>query len=301
VSGDRFLVTGALGCLGAWVATLLVREGAAVVSYDLGEDVHRLRLIATPDEIDAIAVVRGDVTSLEQLLETLADHSITHVVHLAALQVPFVKANPPLGAQVNVVGTVNVFEAARRHELATPVAYASTAAVYNAEGARIPHTLYGVFKTANEGTARIYWADDGVASVGIRPYTVFGAGRDQGITSSPTVAMEAATRREAYHITFGGRTELHYAPDVARGFIAAARSSPRDALTFDFPGTSVHMSDVVAAIEAAEPEAAGLITFDDVQLPFPAELPGQRLDAPVTPFDDAVRETIEIFRAADAG
>jgi len=298
VSDERFLVTGALGCIGAWVATLLVREGTSVVAYDLGEDDDRLRLIASPEEIAAVTFVRGDITSLEQLEETLADHRITHLVHLAALQVPFVKANPPLGARVNVVGTVNVFEAARRHGLGTPIAYASTAAVYDDRGERSPRTLYGVFKTANEGTAAVYWADQGVSSVGIRPFVVFGPGRDQGLTSGPTLAMEAAARGEPYRIAFGGRTELHYAPDVARGFIGASRSATKGAFAYDFPGSPVHMGEVVAAIEAAAPDATGLITFDDVPLPFPDELPGERLTAAVTPLDTAVRETIELFRAA---
>jgi nucleoside-diphosphate-sugar epimerase len=298
VSGERFLVTGALGCIGAWASARLVREGAGVVAYDLGEENHRLRLIAPPEEIARITFVRGDVTSLEQLEQTLAEHKITHVLHLAALQVPFVKANPPLGAQVNVVGTVNVFEAARRHALATPIAYASTAAVYDDRGDRAPRTLYGVFKVANEGTADVYWADEGVSSVGIRPFVLFGPGRDQGLTSGPTLAMEAAARGEPYHIAFGGRTELHYAPDVARGFIAAARSAAKGAFAYDFPGTPVRMSEVVALIEAAAPDAVGRITFDDAPLPFPEELPGKRLDAQVTPLDVAVRETIEHFRSA---
>jgi len=298
VSGDRFLVTGVLGCIGAWAAALLVREGATVVGYDLGDDRYRLELVATPDEIDEITFVRGDVTDLDQIERTLGEHEITHVVHLAALQVPFVKANPPLGAAVNVVGTVNVFEAARRHGLRTPIAYASTAAVYDEHGDRHPRTLYGVFKVANEGTAEVYWADAQIASVGIRPFTVFGPGRDQGLTSGPTLAMVAAANGEPYRIAFGGRTELHYAPDVARGFIAAARSEPSGAYAYDFPGTRVTIAEVVEAIEAEIPEAAGTITYDDVPLPFPDELPGQRLEAPTTPLADAVHETIEHFRAA---
>lgn len=298
---ERFLVTGVLGCIGAWTATLLVRGGAVVVGYDLGEDRHRLELIASPEEIEEIAFVRGDVTDLAQLEETISGHGVTHVVHFAALQVPFVRANPPLGAAVNCTGTVNVFEAAKRRGLETPIAYASTAGIYDEHGERFPHTLYGVFKIANEGTARIYWEENGVASVGIRPYIVFGPGRDQGLTCGPTVAMEVAARGEAYRIAFGGRSEFHYAPDVARGFIDAARSSPTGALALDFPGRSQHMSEVVSAIEAAAPEAAGLISFDDVQLPFPSgDLPGERLDAAVTPLDDAARETIELFRTAHA-
>lgn len=298
MSGDRFLVTGALGCIGAWAAALLVREGATVVGYDLGADRHRLELIATPEEIDDITFVRGDVTDLEQIERTLGEHEITHVIHLAALQVPFVKANPPLGAAVNVVGTVNVFEAAGRHGLQTPIAYASTAAVYDERGDRQPRTLYGVFKVANEGTAAVYAADEGLSSVGIRPFVVFGPGRDQGLTSGPTLAMEAAAHGEPYRIAFGGRTELHYAPDVARGFIGAARSEPTGARAYDFPGAPVSIAEVVEAIEAEVPDAAGTITFDDVPLPFPEQLPGERLDAHVTPLDAAVRETIEHFRAA---
>jgi nucleoside-diphosphate-sugar epimerase len=298
MGGDRFLVTGALGCIGAWAATLLAREGTAVVSYDLGGDRHRLELVATPEEIAEIALFQGDVTDLGQLERTLAEHEVTHVIHLAALQVPFVRANPPLGAAVNVTGTVNVFEAARRHGLRTPIAYASTAAIYDDRGDRAPRTLYGVFKVANEGTASVYWADEGVSSVGIRPFVVFGPGRDQGLTSGPTLAMEAAARGEPYRIAFGGRTELHYAPDVAHGLIAATRSDMPGAHAYDFPGTPVSMADVVTTIETEVPEAAGTITFDDVPLPFPEELPGERLDAQVTPLDVAVRETIEHFRAA---
>ncbi len=298
MSGDRFLVTGALGCIGAWTATLLVREGTFVAGYDVGDDDHRLRLIATPEEIAAVKLLHGDVTDVDQLERTLAEQQITHVVHLAALQVPFVKANPPLGARVNVVGTVNVFEAARRHGLTTTIAYASTAAVYDVRGERAPRTLYGVFKVANEGTADVYWADEGIASVGIRPFVVFGPGRDQGLTSGPTLAMEAAARGGPYRIAFGGRTELNYAPDVARGFIAAARTAAISARAYDFPGTPVSIAEVIETIEAEVPGAAGTITFDDVPLPFPDELPGERLDAQVTPLDAAVHETIEHFRAA---
>jgi nucleoside-diphosphate-sugar epimerase len=298
VNDERFLVTGALGCIGAWAATLLLREGAAVVAYDLGHDDHRLRLVATREEVAVIRFVRGDVTDLDQLEHTFAEHEITHVIHLAALQVPFVKANPPLGARVNVAGTVNVFEAARRHGLATPIAYASTAAVYDDHGERAPRTLYGVFKIANEGTAQVYWSDERVASVGIRPYVVFGPGRDQGLTSGPTLAMAAAALGEPYRIAFGGRSEMHYAPDVARGFVSAARSGVAGAVAYDFPGSPVHMSEVVSAIETAAPEARGLVEFDDVSLPFPEQLPGERLDAPTTALGTAVQETIDLFRAA---
>ena len=111
--------------------------------------------------------------------------------------------------------------------------------------------------------------------------------------------MQAAARGEPYRIAFGGRTELHYAPDVARAFVAAARSEPCGADAYDFPGEPVSIREVIAAIETEAPDAAGLVTYDDTPLPFPEALPGERLRAPTTPLPQAVHETIELFRAAD--
>lgn len=292
---ETWLVTGALGCLGAWTVVTLAREGAGVVAFDLGTDHGRLNLISAPGELDGVTFVRGDITEPKTLEHTLAEHEVTHVVHLAALQVPFCKADPVLGAQVNVTGTVNVFEAAKRHGLATPIAYASSAAVYDERGEVAPRTVYGVYKLANEGTARVYWQDDGVASVGLRPFSVYGPGRDQGLTAGPTLAIEAAVRGEPYRIGFGGRTQLHYAPDVARAFVLAARSQPDGAHTFSLGGPATAMPELVAAIEAAVPGAE--IDFDDAPLPFPDELPEPWFDAPLTPLDQGVRETAAIFRA----
>src|SRR5690606_16882405 len=85
-----------------------------------------------------------------------------------------------------------------------------------------PLTLYGVTKIANEGTAQVYWADHKISSVALRPYTVYGVGRDQGVTSEPSLAMAAAARGEDSHISFGGAMQFHWASDVARQFIDAA-------------------------------------------------------------------------------
>jgi len=293
---ERFLVTGALGCLGAWTCKLLAEEGIPVVAFDLGDDPYRLREIAAPKELERVTFVRGDVTDLDGIVETMSEHAVSQVVHLAALQVPFCKADPQRGAHVNVVGTVNVFEAVKRLRLETTVAYASSAAVYDATGAVRPTTLYGVFKLSNEHTARVYEADDGIASIGLRPFVVYGPGRDQGLTADPTHAMRAAANGEPYRIGFGGRTELHHAADVARAFILAARQPPAGAAVYDVEGSPDHMADIVAAIEAAAPGAE--ITYEDTPLPFPERLPGERFGAPATALAEGVRATVEHYRAA---
>ncbi len=310
---ERFFVTGALGCIGAWVVRNLVQEGAEVTVFDLGQDRRRLVLVMEPEELACVRFVHGDITDTEAVRRALEEAQATHVIHLAALQVPFCKANPPLGAAVNVVGTVNVFEAAKALGLGQ-VVYASSFAVYGRRSEyahRVlppdaeprPFTHYGVYKLANEGNARVYWLDDGIASIGLRPYTVYGPGRDQGMTSAPTQAMLAAVKGEPFHIPFGGVCDLQYVDDVARIFVQAARTPVQGALAFNLRGSIVHMEEVVAAIEAVEPRARGLITHGTDPLPFPDGAQDDALRAflgnvPCTPLQEGVALTMEHFRKA---
>ena len=298
--GECYLVTGANGCIGAWTVAQLAREGVPVVALDASDDLHRLRLLLDEDAVAGLTRVRGDITDLDALERTLDEHGVTHVIHLAALQVPFCRADPPLGARVNVVGTVNVFEAVRRRaDRMGPVVYASSVAAYDAlddttTGAAmqgVPSTLYGVYKRANEGTATVYAAENGIASVGLRPHTVYGPGRDQGVTSAPTTAMLHAAAGLPYELPFGGAYQLQYAPDVAAAFVRAAREPAAGAELRDVGGPTVHTEEVVAAIEAAAPGAR--ITFADVELPFPADTGDP---ASATPLREGVADAIERFR-----
>lgn len=307
----RYLVTGAYGCIGAWIVRHLVRDGAPVVAYDLGTDPRRLRLLLTDDELDRVTRVRGDVTDLAQLEETIDAHGVTTVLHLAALQVPLCQADPPLGAQVNVTGTINVLEAIRaRRDRMTPLVYASSIAVYDAadDGAlpratldAAPATLYGVYKRANEGAAAVYWRDHRVPSVGLRPHTVYGVGRDQGLTSAPTIAMLAAAAGRSFHIPYGARQQLQYAPDVARAFVRASASRHEGATVHNLAGHVVDMQEIVDAIRRAAPEAADGITCGDQPLPFPASVDASSIVEVIeppddTPLDDGVSDTVRRFR-----
>jgi UDP-glucuronate 4-epimerase len=304
MSNQRWLITGALGCVGVWCCRQLVREGHAVVGLDLGSDRRRAEFVMSADELSAVEFVAGDITDLAALERLMVARDVTNLVHLAAMLIPLAAADPPRGALVNVVGTVNVFEAAKRRGLAG-VSYASSAAVYDrSDGVRVaegadghPVSFYGVHKQANEGTARVYWRDGGLASVGLRPHIVYGAGRDQGLTAGPSLAMLAAARGETYEIPFGGRAQFQYVADVAAQFIDAARTASTDAVVRNVGGPADHVADVVAAIEDALPESAGRITFKpDVLLPLPDEM-----EAPlrsVTPLKQGALETIELFRRA---
>jgi len=308
---DRFLVTGALGCIGAWTVKLLADAGTAVVATDLARDAARWRLLDATLE-GRVPLVRCDVTDGAELTRAMAEHGITHLVHLAALQVPFVRANPTLGARVNVEGMAVVLETVRAlSDQVRGVSFASSIAVYGPaerygvgplppDAPAAPTTLYGAYKLADEWMARVYDGEHGVVSIGLRGAVVYGPGRDQGLTSSPTLAMLAAAVGRPYHVAWGGLAAYHHARDVAAGFIAAARAC-RDGAgsdTYTLPVETRSMDEVVAAIgDDAE------VTYEPVPLAFPSaydtsavqrRLGGLRL----TPFEDGVRETMEAFRAA---
>lgn len=304
-----YLVTGAMGCIGAWVLTHLLADGKQVVSYDISTDRHRVDYLLTAEAQEAITFIKGDLTNFEQIMATFQEHQVTHIIHLAALQVPFCRANPILGAQVNVVGTVNIFEAALRVGI-KHLTYASSVAVYGGadeypagllahDAPQRPRTLYGVYKVANEGTARVYWQDYGVSSIALRPYTVYGVGRDQGLTSDPTKAMLAAVKGEPFEIGFSGPMQFQLAADVAKQFIAAAEQTDFGKAAIYNLGTPVAtVEEFVKHILAIRPEAQ--ITQKDTRLPFPIGFDDSALRAAVpqvyeTPLAEGIAQTMAHF------
>jgi nucleoside-diphosphate-sugar epimerase len=298
----RYLVTGALGAIGAWSVRALLDRGHDVVTYDLGGSDHRLRLALSDAELETLTRLDGDVRDLAALERVLAEHEIGGVIHLAALQVPFVRDDPVAGAQVNVLGTVNVLEAVRRSErIEVPVVYASSIAALAAEPSVHASTLYGVFKHANEGTAARYFADYGVSSVGLRPHTVYGPGRDQGLTSAPTAAMRAAAEGREYQIPFGGSAQFQYVADAGAAFVRASEARVEGASVHNLDGPVASMREVIAAIEQAAPDSAGLITAAEEPLPFPSSVDAssfiELVGGPVSrPLADGVAEATARFR-----
>ena len=116
------LLTGGYGCIGSWIVRLLLERGDQAFIYDLKEDPSRMRLLMSEEQVRLAIFMPGDVTDLPALQAAIAKHEITHVVHLAGLQVPTCRANPILGAKVNVLGTLAVFEAVRELRRPGPAA-----------------------------------------------------------------------------------------------------------------------------------------------------------------------------------
>jgi nucleoside-diphosphate-sugar epimerase len=311
------LLTGGYGCIGSWITLDLLKHGHRVFIYDLKEDPKRMRWIMDEEQIKQVVFTQGDVTDLPRLREVLEKNQITHIAHLAGLQVPVCRAEPILGAKVNVLGTLAVFEAVRQLEgQIKRLVYTSSAAVFGppekySKGSLaddvplIPSTQYGVFKCCNEGNARIYFQDFGISSVGLRPWTVYGVGRDFGMTSEPTKAIKSLALGRPYHITYGGVQDMQYVHDVAKIAIRCMEAPYQGAKSYNLRGHVVDMPSLHRAMCEVDPAAAKLITFGERQIAIAYDLDDAALQRdlgpmPLTPLVEGIRLTLNAFRKMQA-
>jgi nucleoside-diphosphate-sugar epimerase len=304
--GERYFITGAQGCIGSWIVKTLIERGDDVVVFDRSADSRRLSAIMSAADLTRVHFVIGDITERAGVLSALRESEAQRVIHLAGLQVPTCKADPVTGALVNVVGTVNVFEAARVTAART-VVYASSAAVYGINDDDValdetahcePSTHYGVFKLTNEGNARIYFLDHGLSSVGLRPLTVYGVNRDTGLTSDPTKAMKSAVLGRPFHIRFSGATDFQYVADTAAAFIACADNASPGAHVFNLHGETLTVDQIAGFINTEV--GTDLVTFSGPPIPIAPAMNDSAFKRAIgslrsTPFQEGIRATMNRF------
>jgi nucleoside-diphosphate-sugar epimerase len=311
------LITGAKGFIGAWIVKNLAERGDYLCMFDQDTGSHRLEALLSEAELEPLKFVQGDITSFDDLDRAVADHGVTHLLHLAALQVPACAQNPLSGARVNVVGTLNVFEVARRRrDLVRSIVYASSAAVFGPEefygghtvpeGAKLePGTHYGVFKQCNEGSARVYFVSEGMSSVGLRPWAVYGVGRDQGLTSDPTKAIKATVLGRPYTIRFTGGLDLQYVDDTAKIFLRCADANLKGARIYTLRGSVVQVAHFLEALARVAPLSRELIRAQGKPLPIAYDLDDSALISdlgavPRTSLEEGIRETYQMFERLNA-
>jgi nucleoside-diphosphate-sugar epimerase len=310
---ETYFITGAQGCIGSWIVKALVERGETVIVFDRSQDARRLQAVVAAADLSRVQFVSGDITDVTAVRAALENANARRIIHLAGLQVPTCKADPVAGAFVNVIGTLNLFEAARALG-AERIVYASSAAVFGAgetghsvseKDAVEPATHYGVFKRTNEGNARIYFLDHGLSSVGLRPLTVYGVNRDTGLTSDPTKAMKAAVLGVPFHIRFGGATDFQYVEDTAAAFIACADRAPEGAHIFNLHGETVEIERIARLIN--QNAGQDLVTFGGPPIPIAPAIDDSAIQRaipglPSTPLETGVNETMRRFgELRDAG
>lgn len=220
----------------------LLDAGDTVTAFDVALNAKKWEMLMTADEIARVKFVAGRVDA-DDFVDTLVAAAPDGVIHLAGLQVPTCRENPVLGAKVNVIGTLHIFEAAKRLKTsgrAPAIVYASSAAIFGADAdygeqavgdmsTPKPSSHYGAYKLCTEHAAKAYWVANQIPSVGLRPLTVYGPGRDMGLTSFPTRSVAAAIKGQPFEITFSGNTVYTYIEEVADIFVQCAKRTDADA------------------------------------------------------------------------
>ena len=264
------LITGAGGCIGAWTIAMLLKNNIDVIACDLTNNKKRPELLIDSQELSKVPWIEGDISDTESVLNTIEKYKPESIIHLAALQVPFCAADPTGGAKVNVVGTVNVMEAAKQNSIKR-IAHASSMAAHSfLPGSDSLKTLYGAYKMCDEQISEVYWQDHKVPSVCLRPAKVNGVGRDQGMTSKQTVAMLAAALGQPYDIPYKGNVSHLSAAEVASAFIHSVSYDGDGAFVFDIFGESVNINETIKMIKEIKPNAK--ITSSGSEMPFPSKL-----------------------------
>lgn len=295
----RVLIAGGGGFIGAWIIRRLLRQGAAVRVLEPGDDRRMLRMILG-GHADGIDWVRADIADTAAVVA--AAEGCDALINLAGLLTPVCQRDPVRGAMVNVIGTLNVFEAARSQGIGH-VVYASSGGVYGPDddgGEPKPTTHYGAFKLANEGNARAWWADAGISSTGFRPFIVYGPGRESGLTAGISLACRAAAEGAAYVVPFRGPVALIHVDDVAAAFVAAGRQRLDGARTVNLTGQVTTVEETIGMIRDIVPGAS--LSAGGPPVPSAASPANEwatcGLDLPAErPLRDGLAETIAFHRA----
>lgn len=292
----RVLVTGGTGFLGRFVVAALLRDGHEVIIFDVKPNRAVLDEIE-PGLSNRVSYVEGDITdgSVRD-----AAKGCDAIIHLAGVMTVDCARDPVRGAQINVIGSLHVFEAARMHGI-DRIAYVSSAGVFGPDDEIHPYpmTHYGAQKLAIEGSARAYLLDHGIPSVGFRPYIVYGPGQSSGIAAGPSIACGAAFRGEPATIRFSGRAGFVLVTDVAEIMVRAISNPVEGAQAYTLCGETAEMDEFVQTLKKEIPGADIAIEGPPLRIPgdlASSTLPPHLASLPVTGVREGIASTLRFYR-----
>jgi nucleoside-diphosphate-sugar epimerase len=220
------LVIGGMGFIGSRIVKFLVETGEEVVVVGRRPTLHRLGEVA-----EKVKVVQGDKANIDEIFDWITTHQVTKIIDASSeLEAESEKA-PILATKVNIIGTLNVFEAARIMGIKR-VVWASSLAVYgdkkraggipqNEDALNHPVTVYGACKTYGEFIAKLYNTRWEMDIVGLRPSSVYGPLRAKGATSWLTDIIQLPLSGQTVDIPVGAdeTTNFCFVDDCAEAFV----------------------------------------------------------------------------------
>jgi NAD dependent epimerase/dehydratase len=257
-SGRQVLVTGAAGFIGSHLAERLARNGARVrafVRYNSRNDYGWLETL-DPDVLDQVEVFRGDLANPEAVARAMSGCEV--VFHLGALiPIPYSYVHPREFLEANIVGTLNVVEAARRVELAR-IVHISTSEVYGT-AREVPinerHSLnaqspYAATKSAADQLALSYWRSFSIPVAVARPFNTFGP-RQSARAVIPTIITQALSRDVIELGSTHTTRDFLFVEDTAAGIEACGQASGIEGEVINLgSGQEISIAEVVERVLA---------------------------------------------------
>ncbi|MGZ4271960.1 MAG: SDR family NAD(P)-dependent oxidoreductase [Solirubrobacteraceae bacterium] len=231
LAGSSVLVTGAGGFIGGHLVERLVRDGArvrAMCHYNARNDWGALDWL-DPEVTAEVEVVLGELRDIESVSDAVEGAEV--VLHLGAnIAIPYSYVNPRDFFEVNVLGTLNVAQAALRHGVRR-VVHTSTSEVYgSAQSVPIteahplePQSPYAASKVAADKLMDSYHRSFDLPVCVLRPFNTYGP-RQSARAIVPTIVSQALAGSTVRLGSLHPRRDLTYVEDTAAGFIAAATS-----------------------------------------------------------------------------
>ena len=292
----NILIFGGCGFLGSWITKALLKKNIKITIFDLRINTDLLKNLIGND-LNKINFIKGDITDYEQVLKATED--MNYILNLAGLMTPDCSSNPSLGAEVNVKGSINVFEAIKKNNIKFLI-YTSSCGVYGNEDKYnpFPETHYGAFKLAVEGLARAYFNESLISSVGLRPFVIYGPGREIGGTAGVTLACKAAKQNFEYTVGFSGKVGFVYVEDVTNLVERLIDKAPVGAITMNINGITTSVENFVSIIKKNIPDAN--IKFSGKPLSVVEEILGGEpsktfKDFKYTSLDNGINKTINFY------
>ena len=291
----KAVIFGGSGFLGTWLVKKLVENNIKTIIFDKNKT--SLKNFVDLNDTN-IQFIEGDITNSEQVSDISKMGDV--LINLAGLMTPDCSKNPISGVSVNIIGSINVFKAAINQNNKY-VIYTSSGGVFGREDPEIPfpETHYGAFKLAVEGIARAFFLENNLSSFGLRPFVIYGPGREVGGTAGITLACKALAKNEDYEIPFSGKAGFVYVEDVAEIIIQLTKKQIVGPNVMNINGVSCKISDMLKIFSNLNNKSK--ISYKDIKLPIIGEIYGNSpekyiKDFVYTSLDKGIKYTVDFYK-----
>ena len=283
MANKGILITGGSGLVGAYAVNMLLERGARPVVFDVALNERLLNAVGV--DTSKITMIRGDMMDMPAIISAIRDNDCDRIIHLAAFLGEEVQRRPYSGVNLNFMGTVNVFEAARLEKVAR-VIFPSSGTVYLGslgEGLKQidesipmnPPSVYAATKASCEFMGRAYAKRYGFEFICLR-YTggLYGPS-PAALKATREIAIQqlirAAVKGESAKIGWPyGPAEILYGKDAAKGTVLAVlKDKFKDTLFHIGNGDLLSGEDIVAAVRKKFPGANVELVKGTNPMPYP--------------------------------